>query len=319
MDCRPWSPAPQTVLRLRHHPRMELRQLRYFVVVARHRHVTRAAEALHVTQPALSQQIRRLETELGVALLHRTPRGVELTSAGDELLARAESILAEVEGLVAGMDAHAGASRGMARVGAPIGDPVDLPDALASFGTEHPGIGLTLRHTRAGEAAELLRHGRIDLAVVADGPGNGDRLPGVTVTALREEPLRIMLAAADPLGHHSPISLWSLRDRAFVLAEEGSALRAAAIDACAQAGFGPVPRFAIGDPGTVRRMVGAGLGVALVPASWAGSGVLCLEAEEELGVHRPVLLAAPDLSPAARMLHDWLSETLGPAEQARRP
>lgn len=130
---------------------MELRQLRYFVAAARHRHVTRAAEALHVTQPALSQQIRRLETELGVALLHRTPRGVEPTAAGEELLARAESILAEVDGLVAGMDAHAGAARGMARVGAPIGDPVGLPAALAGFGAEHPGIGLTLRHTRAGK------------------------------------------------------------------------------------------------------------------------------------------------------------------------
>lgn len=292
---------------------MELRQLRYFVAVARHRHITRAAEALHVTQPALSQQIRRLETELGVALLHRTPRGVEPTPAGDEFLGRAESILAEVEGLVAGMDAHAGASRGMARVGAPIGDPVDLPDILAGFGIEHPGIGLTLRHTRAGEAAELLRHGRIDLAVVADGPGP-DTPPGVTRVALREQPLRIMLAADDPLGAQGPISLWALRDRAFVLAEDGSALRAAAIDACAQAGFGPVPRFAIGDPGTVRRMVAAGLGVALVPASWAGADVRCVDAAEELGVHRPVLLAAADLSPAARMLRGWLSDALGPGD-----
>lgn len=291
---------------------MELRQLRYFVAVARHRHVTRAAEALHVTQPALSQQIRRLETELGVALLHRTPRGVEPTAAGEELLARAETILSEVDGLVAGMDAHAGASRGMARVGAPIGDPVGLPAALAGFGVEHPGIGLTLRHTRAGEAAELLRHGRIDLAVVADGPGLGGTPPGVTETPLREEPLRIMLAADDPVGTGGPISLWTLRDRAFVLAEDGSALRAAAIKACGRAGFGPVPRFAIGDPGTVRRMVAAGLGVALVPASWAGADVRCVDAVEELGVHRPVLLAATDPSPAARMLHDWLSDALGP-------
>lgn len=291
---------------------MELRQLRYFVAVARHRHVTRAAEALHVTQPALSQQIRRLETELGVALLHRTPRGVEPTSAGDELLVRAEAILADVDGLVAGMDAHAGASRGMARVGAPIGDPVGLPAALTDFGTEHPGIGLTLRHTRAGEATELLRHGRIDLAVVADGPGLGEAPPGVAATALREEPLRIMLAADDPAGAQGPISLWTLRDRAFVLAEDGSALRAATIEACAQAGFGPLPRFAIGDPGTVRRMVAAGLGVALVPASWVGPDVRCVDAVEELGVHRPVLLAAAGLSPAARMLHDWLSDALGP-------
>lgn len=296
---------------------MELRQLRYFVAAARHRHVTRAAEALHVTQPALSQQIRRLETELGVALLHRTPRGVEPTPAGEELLRRASSILAEVDGLVAGMDAHAGASRGMARVGAPIGDPVGLPAALAGFGAEHPGIGLTLRHTRAGEAVELLRHGTIDLAVVADGPGAAERLAGVTTTALREEPLRIMLPADEPLVDHEPLSLWTLRDRAFVLAEEGSALREATIAACAEAGFGPVPRFAIADPATVRHLVGAGLGVALVPASWAGEGVRCVAVRERVGVHRPVLLAPAELSPAARMLHDWLGDALGATEDDR--
>lgn len=297
---------------------MELRQLRYFVAAARHRHVTRAAEALHVTQPALSQQIRRLETELGVALLHRTPRGVEPTAAGVELLGRAESILAEVDGLVAGMDAHAGAARGMARVGAPIGDPVELPAALAGFGAEHPGIGLTLRHTRAGEAVELLRLGTIDLAVVADGPGRGAPLAGVTETPLRVEPLRLMLAADDPLAADgAPLALWDLRDRAFVLAEEGTALRAAAVEACGRAGFGPVPRFAIGDPATVRHLVGAGLGVALVPASWAGPGVRCREADDELGVHRPLLLAPAEPSPAARMLHDWLVDALGPPSDER--
>lgn len=296
---------------------MELRQLRYFVAAARHRHVTRAAEALHVTQPALSQQIRRLETELGVALLHRTPRGVEPTAAGEELLARAESILAEVDGLVAGMDAHAGAARGMARVGAPIGDPVGLPAALAGFGAEHPGIGLTLRHTRAGEATELLRHGTIDLAVV-DGPGHGQPLPGVTQTPLRAEPLRLMLAADDPLAADgAALTLWDLRDRAFVLAEEGTALRAAAVEACARAGFGPVPRFAIGDPATVRQLVGAGLGVALAPASWVGAGVALARTDDELGVHRPLLLAPAEPSPAARMLHDWLSDALGPPADER--
>jgi len=99
---------------------VELRQLEYFVAVARHRHFGRAAEAVYVTQPALSQQVRRLEAELGLALLRRTNRGVELTPAGEDLLARAETILAEVAGARGAMDEHAGVVRGAVRVASTI-------------------------------------------------------------------------------------------------------------------------------------------------------------------------------------------------------
>ena len=118
---------------------MELRQLQYFAAVARHKHFTRAAEALYVTQPALSQQIRRLEEELGLALLRRTSRGVELTAAGADLLVHAEAILAEVERARAQMDRHTGVSRGVVRVAATAADAPRLPEALAAFHGEHPG------------------------------------------------------------------------------------------------------------------------------------------------------------------------------------
>src|SRR5215217_3504017 len=99
-------------------PVMDLRQLEYFVAVARHRHFTRAAEALYVTQPALSQQIRRLEAELGLQLLSRTPQGVEVTPAGQDLLLRAEAILGDVAAAREAMDEHAGVLRGSVRVAA---------------------------------------------------------------------------------------------------------------------------------------------------------------------------------------------------------
>jgi DNA-binding transcriptional LysR family regulator len=106
---------------------VELRQLEYFVAVARHGHFGRAAEAIYVTQPALSQQVRRLEAELGVALLRRTSRGVELTPAGSDLLARAETILAEVTAARGVMDEHAGVVRGAVRLAATAADALHLP------------------------------------------------------------------------------------------------------------------------------------------------------------------------------------------------
>ena len=136
---------------------MELRQLQYFAAVARHRHFTRAAEALYVTQPALSQQIRRLEAELGLALLRRTSKGVELTPAGEDLLRHADNVLAEVEAARAEMDRHAGVRRGVARVAATAADAPRLPEALAEFHAEHPGIQIALRQGSAAEVVDLVR------------------------------------------------------------------------------------------------------------------------------------------------------------------
>src|SRR3954469_23911224 len=148
---------------------MELRQLEYFVAVARHRHFGRAAEAVYVTQPALSQQVRRLEAELGLGLLRRTSRGVELTAAGEDLLARAETILAEVAGARGAMDEHAGVVRGAVRVAATTADALRVPEVLAAFHREHPGVRLALRHASAGEVLALLRSGAVELGVLALG------------------------------------------------------------------------------------------------------------------------------------------------------
>ena len=132
---------------------MDLRQLEYFAAVARYRNFTRAAEELYVTQPALSQQVRRLERELGLELLTRTSAGVELTPAGQELLARAESILGEVGRARAAMDEHAGVTRGFVRLATAPGELLRLPAELAAFHRAHPGVRIALRHGSAREVS----------------------------------------------------------------------------------------------------------------------------------------------------------------------
>ena len=290
---------------------MELRQLEYFVAVAKHRHFGRAAEAVYVTQPALSQQVQRLEAELGIALLRRTSRGVELTPAGEDLLGRAETILAEVTRARGAMDEHAGVVRGAVRVAATTADALHLPDVLASFHREHPGVRLALRHASASEVLALVRRGAVDLAVLSLG---SEPVDGLTVTPLPDEPLRAIAAPDEPFRAVA-VAIEDLRGRPFVLGEPGTALRATVMAACQEQGFSPVPLLEVSDPGTVRFLVSAGLGISLVPQSWLdqpGPPVSVAALIEPAPRHALSLLSAGELPPAGRLLKDALELSLEP-------
>ncbi len=282
---------------------MELRQLEYFVAVAHHGQFTRAAEALWVTQSALSQQIGRLEAELGVALLRRTPRGAELTAAGEDLLARAELVLAQIAQAREELDRHAGVIRGRVRVAATTIDTPRLPRALAVFHRQHPGLQVALRHGSSAEMPALVHSGAVDVAVTGElrEPPNG-----VSVERLAREPLRAMLPVGDPLAGEAPVGLGDLRERPFILAEPGSGLRETVMGACQQAGFSPVSLFEVSDPGTVRHLVQAELGISVVPASWfesPGPDVAAATLAEPAPRHSvSVLTAAAGPTPAAALL-----------------
>lgn len=292
---------------------MELRQLEYFVAVARHRHFGRAAESVYVTQPALSQQVRRLEAELGLALLRRTSRGVELTPAGEDLLGRAERILGEMARAREEMDEHAGVVRGAVRVAATTADALRLPEVLAAFHREHPAVRLALRHASASEVLTLLRRGAVDLGVLSIGTEGAD---GLQVTPLADEPLRAIAPPDEPFPA-VVVGVEDLRGRPFVLGEPGTALRATVMTTCQAHGFSPVPLLEVSDPATVRFLVSAGLGVSLVPTSWLEPpgppvAVAALVAPEPR--HALSLLTAGELPPAGRIL----AERLQDAFQLRR-
>jgi DNA-binding transcriptional LysR family regulator len=291
---------------------VELRQLEYFAAVARHRHFTRAADELYVTQSALSQQVRRLEEELGLALLLRTSRGVELTPAGADLLARADSILAEVERARTDMDGHAGVSRGLVRVAATTGDALQLPRALAAFHADHPGIRIGLRQGSTPDVVELVRKGAADLAVIGTPAVD---VPGLVSTLVSEEALCVMCPPDDPLAIAGRATFEDLAGRSLILAEPGSPLREAVAAACADAGFSPVPLFEVSDPWSVRFLTAAGLGLAVVPRSWAeqpGPPIGVAELHGSAPRHRVSLLAPGSAqSPAAALLREHLVRALG--------
>ena len=182
---------------------MELRQLRYLVALADEQHFTRAAAREHIAQPALSQQIRRLEQEVGLALVERTTRRVTVTEAGRTLVARARRILSEVDAANAEMQALAGVRSGHVTVGTmhTMG-PVDVSLALAVFHQRHPAVELTVREQSSEELAEMLRDDVLDLAFLSV----TDRMEshGLGLHQLVSEELVVVLPPDHPLAGLGP-------------------------------------------------------------------------------------------------------------------
>jgi DNA-binding transcriptional LysR family regulator len=289
---------------------VDLRQLEYFAAVARRRHFGRAAEDLYVTQSAVSQQVLRLEEELGLALLRRTPKGVELTPAGAELLERAERILADVASARAAMEDQAGSLRGAVRVASASGDGLRLAPAIARFHEEHPGVRVALRQGRLDEVLALVRDGSVDLAVACL---LGDKPAGIDVLPLTAEPLVLAVPPDDPLDGAGDVELADLRGRPFILTEPGTGLRELVVGAFGEVGFSPVPLFELSDPTMVRFLVHAGLGLSVVPASWTTTpGPAVGTARLADPPHHALCLLSPvgGVSPAAALLHDHLVRSL---------
>jgi LysR family transcriptional regulator, transcription activator of glutamate synthase operon len=244
---------------------VELRQLRYLDAVARHRSFTRAALDLHIAQSALSQQVGRLERELGVELLRRTTRRVEVTEVGELVLARARRALAEVDGVRADLDALHGLLRGTLRLGGvpPVG-PVHPAALIADFRRVHPGVAVTVRAGVALPLLAQLRDGGLDLVLALVDP---DALDGLEGVRLFEEELVIIAPLDHPLARAKRARVERLGGEPLVTYAPGSALRDALL---ALVPDGHVVAEA-NELETVRELTARGLGVSLVPHSVVAS------------------------------------------------
>jgi DNA-binding transcriptional LysR family regulator len=245
---------------------MELRQLRYLVALAEERHFTRAAEREHIAQPALSQQIRRLEDEVGVALVERTTRRVAMTNAGELLVARARRILAEVDAAHAEMQRLTGVQTGHVSVGAmhTMG-PIDVSLALAIFHERHPGVELTVREQSSEELAEMLRVDELDLAFLSV----TERIEshGLGLRQLVSEELVAVLPREHRLGARRRVHMAELSGEEFIAYREGARLRELLVSAGHEAGFEPRVKLESNESGRIRALVARGLGVAILPRS----------------------------------------------------
>ncbi len=244
---------------------MEIRQLRYFEAVARHRHFTRAANELHVAQSALSHQVRRLEQELGVELLRRTTRSVEPTEAGALVAAHARAVLAQTDALRGEIDELRGLVRGRLAVGAMLfGGELDIPALLARFTASFPHVEIGIREGTAQRMLDLLRDGSLDLtfALEVDPPAGVDRLE------LSSEELTVVVSLDHPLAGRRPLRLSSLAGYRLIAFERGSSTRALLDAALADAGAEPPIAVEASDLTLIRSLAARGLGVAVLPRSF---------------------------------------------------
>src|SRR5436305_2972490 len=245
---------------------MELRQLRYLVALADEQHFTRAAAREHIAQPALSQQIRRLEQEVGLALVERTTRRVTVTEAGRTLVARARRILSEVDAANAEMQALAGVRSGHVTVGTmhTMG-PVDVSLALAVFHQRHPAVELTVREQSSEELAEMLRDDVLDLAFLSV----TERIEshGLGLHQLVSEELVVVLPQHHRLGARGTLRMADLAGEQFISYREGARLRELLTFAARHAGFEPQIKLESNESERIRRLVARDMGVAILPRS----------------------------------------------------
>nr|WP_202512889.1 LysR family transcriptional regulator [Streptomyces sp. SID3343] len=244
-----------------------MRHLTGFVAVAEELHFGRAAKRLRMAQPPLSQQIRRLERELGVQLFERNTRSVRLTSAGRSFLGPARTVLQDVDIAARAAKAAGQGEYGRVTVGfAGASSHETLPRLTRAVRAAHPGIELVLTgQTYADVALEQVAEGALDLGFV--------RLPvvrpGVGTRVIDQEELICALPSDHPLAHHDRIPLGALAEEAFVSfpANAGSSVRSATVRVCEAAGFTPRVVQEAPDSHTILALVAAGVGITFTLTS----------------------------------------------------
>lgn len=289
---------------------MEFRRLTYFLAVAERLNFSRAAEAMHIAQPAISQQIRALEEDLGVQLFDRMGKRVALTEAGQALLPHARRILAAVEAAQNEVQELTTLTHGTVSLGAPTTVSTHrLPDQLTRFKREYPGLEVSLHEAGTESLVRLVVVGKLDLAIVVT-----DILPSeLEVADYLDEHYILAVSAQHSLAKRRSVKLADLAGEAFILFPEGYKLREVTLSACRRAGFEPKVALDGGAMSSALEFVAAGLGVAIVPElAWGGGTkhirklrITDQDLRRSLGVawHKDHYL-----SPAARTLREFLTQ-----------
>jgi DNA-binding transcriptional LysR family regulator len=291
---------------------MEIRHLRYFIAVAELRNFTKAAEASFVAQSALSQQVRRLEQELGTQLFVRGKRGAQLTPAGELLLPHARRLVADEARARAEMRSYLGLEKGRLNIGLiqTSASAVDVVGVVGEFYRSHPGIELHIVNQSSAQMVEDVRRGALDLALVGVGP---DELPdGLESRQLAVDPLVAVASERLADGLVGPVSVADVLARGpLIQFAPGTGIRTHVDAAVRRAGLEPSQAFELTQAADLLLFAVLGLGVTIVPRALtntlaaqlaaAGQRYVILGLTDPLAVHPVTVVFHPSrLSVAAR-------------------
>ena len=293
---------------------MELYVMRYVLAVAEHKNFSLAAHACHIGQPALSQQISKLEKQLGVTLFLRSSRGAVLTEAGEEFVRRAREILQRTEALRSEMSMYAGLCRGTLNVGVITSlQCIDFGGMLSSLCSTYPDISVNIQQGGTHILLQQLIDRKLDLAF-CNRPSGG--VPnGIDFLQLGKDRFHVAVPADHPLAKEKIISLSRLNNERFIFHQAGQVASELCLRACQNAGFEPNIVCRSSSPTTGLYMVRGGLGVALFPSEeFRGrslEGVVELELNEdiikEVGVAWRPDAASPLMEAAVVFAQNWVA------------
>jgi DNA-binding transcriptional LysR family regulator len=245
---------------------MELHQLEYFVAVTDAGSFTKAAERLHVSQPGVSAQIRRLERELGQELLDRSGRGVRPTEVGAAVLPYARQALRAADSLRHAVDEFAGLIRGHVSIGRVASMAfLDLPAILARFHQQHPAVDISMSEATTDLLLAALNEGTVDIAIIG---AAGTSPPGIDTQNILEERIAAAVPHDHELARRSSIPISALAGFPLISLPVGTGLRAALDAATSAAGADLRVAFEASEPEALAQLAIHGLGVALVPPTF---------------------------------------------------
>jgi LysR family transcriptional activator of glutamate synthase operon len=290
---------------------MELRQLLYFIEVAKQEHVSFAAETLHIAQSAVSRQIGNLEKELGIQLFEREGRNIKLTYIGRLFFEKAVLAVNAIDDATQIISEYLDPEQGTIRVGFPSSLASNtLPSIITAFKKEHPDVRFHLRQGSYKFLTEGIKKREIDLAFIGPIPPQD---PDIHSDILFMEEFVALLPETHHLADHENLSLHQLAKESFVLFPEGFVLRKIVEDACFQSGYRPNIPFEGEDLDAIKGLVSSGMGVTLLPEITLYENVpngTLIKKISHPKVRRTVGILSPmhrELSPSEKLFYDFVN------------
>lgn len=302
---------------------LNVSRLRVLKEVAEHGSLTGAAQALSFSQPAISNQIAKLEQETGTRLIERGPRGVRLTGAGELLVRHADSVLGRLEQAQAELEEHLQVRRGRLRLGSfPTGFVDLVSQALATFDAQHPDVEVSLQEVRLETAVARLEDGQLDLALSFEYDLDSPATDESTRVHLLDDPMYLVINRVHPLARRRTVEFEDLRDEPWIEYTQGGPASRVLRHPFYAAGVEPRVILEIDDLLAIQGLVVAGVGYTLVP----GMALPSLRPElvvrslgELLPTRRVFALWPPSgLSPAAGAMVEILREVARPLQEKVR-